>query len=208
MNSQEWMCLWYLRLNGYFTTPNFIAHRRGGTLTEVDILGVRFPHSIETADGTQFDDDQDLGIPGERIDVVFAEAKRNRIDELNGPWRDPSTRALDYVLRRAGMVPGAELATLAEHLYKHRKWVGPDHQVRIVVFADTIGDGLRKEEVAFVGWQQVLSFVRKRFTENDRLKAEHEAWDEFGQYLWKTLTGVAIPTAAELFDNWTTMECR
>ena len=95
MNSQEWMCLWYLRLNGYFTIPNFIAHRRAGPLTEVDILGVRFSHSIEIADGTQFDDDPNLGIPAERIDVVFAEAKRNRIDELNGPWRDPSTHALD-----------------------------------------------------------------------------------------------------------------
>jgi hypothetical protein len=109
-------------------------------------------------------------------------------------------------LRRVGVVAGTELATLAKHLYKHRKWLGANCQVRIVVFADTIGGNLQEEGVAFVRWQQVLSFVRKRFTENDRLKAEHEAWDEFGQYLWTALTGGTAPTPAELFDGWTTVK--
>src|ERR1035441_9470268 len=44
MNGHEWLALRYLRLNGYFTLPNFMAHRRGGALTEVDVLGVRFPY--------------------------------------------------------------------------------------------------------------------------------------------------------------------
>lgn len=47
----------YLRLNGYFTVPNFIVHAgddptrisagQVGNYTETDILGVRLPHSRE-----------------------------------------------------------------------------------------------------------------------------------------------------------------
>jgi hypothetical protein len=70
MNSSEWLCLWYLRLNGYFTLPNFIAHGRRGPLTEVDVLGIRLPHSTEFEDDTKV-----LDIPAERIDIVFAEAR-------------------------------------------------------------------------------------------------------------------------------------
>lgn len=49
----------YLRLNGYFTVPNFIVHAADdpgrvsagqvGNYTETDILGVRMPHSRRPA---------------------------------------------------------------------------------------------------------------------------------------------------------------
>jgi len=90
--------LWYLRLNGYFTMPNFYAHGRQGPLTEVDGLGARFPHSSE------FEDDPGLNIPQGGIDIVFAEAKGKQIEVLNGPWGSPEKGALDYVLKRVGVV--------------------------------------------------------------------------------------------------------
>src|SRR5437763_2513848 len=114
MNSSEWLGLWYLRLNGYFTLPNFVAHGRRGPLTEVDVLGARFPHSRE------FEDDPTLHIPADRIDIVFAEAKAKRIDELNGPWGSPEKGALDYVLKRVGLVKEEDLKALAEEIYTKR----------------------------------------------------------------------------------------
>src|SRR5882672_531543 len=103
MNGPEWLSLWYLRLNGYFTLPNFIAHGRSGPLTEVDVLGARFPHS------TELKDDPVLKIPQAGVDIVFAEAKRKTIEKLNGPWSSPDKGALDYVLRRIGVVPTDEV---------------------------------------------------------------------------------------------------
>ena len=72
MNSREWLCLWYLRLNGDFTLPNFYAHGRRGPLTEVDVLGVRFPLSRE------FDDDPALAIPLNALMLCSLRQKQNR----------------------------------------------------------------------------------------------------------------------------------
>jgi len=94
MSGHEWLALWYLRLNGYFTMPTFYAHGRHGPLTEVDVLGVRLPPSRE------FEDDPGLNISQDCIDIVFAEAKGKKIEALNGPWGSPEKGALDYVLKR------------------------------------------------------------------------------------------------------------
>src|SRR5712692_8838890 len=98
MNTLEQTALWYLRLNGYFTMPNFIAHGDGGPRTDVDVLGVRLPHSREYPDDTAR-----LQIPPQKIDVVFAESKAGRC-KLNGPWKAGGrNHALEYVLRRVGI---------------------------------------------------------------------------------------------------------
>ena len=197
MNGHEWLALWYLRLNGYLTTPNFIAHGRHGPLTEVDVLGVRFPHSAE------FEDDPQLNIPKDLIDIVLAEAKGKTIEALNGPWGAPEKGALDYVLRRVGVVPAEQVKGLAADLYARRSAAMDGYRVRIVCFADTISEELRKQGVTFVSWAQVLDFVRKRFWENERLKQEHEAWDDFGKYLWTTVMG-GKADADGLFHGWDT----
>src|SRR5438128_2340588 len=49
-NRFEALATWYLRFNGYFTTPDFTVHpdfrnQPGGT--DADVLAVRFPHSKE-----------------------------------------------------------------------------------------------------------------------------------------------------------------
>ena len=152
MNGPEWLSLWYLRLNGYFTLPNFIAHGRGGPLTEVDVLGVRFPYSEEA----EFEDDAALRIPNQGTDIVFAEAKTRQINVLNGPWGRPETGALDYVLRRVGILPEAQVAALAAALYVQRATQINGVTLRIICFAETIGDELREEGVTFIPWAQVL----------------------------------------------------
>lgn len=196
MNGHEWLALWYLRLNGYFTLPNFMAHRRGGALTEVDVLGVRFPYSQE------FEDDPNLEIAKDRTDIVFAEAKGQRIEELNGPWGSPEHGALDYVLKRVGVAPAAQVEELAKGLYAKRVADVDGYRIRIVAFADAISEELLKHGVTFVSWAQVLDFIRKRFQGNAKLKRDHEAWDEFGKYLWDAVMNGA--DADRLFHGWDT----
>lgn len=201
MNGHEWLALWYLRLNGYFTTPNFIAHGRLGPLTEVDVLGVRFPHSAE------FEDDPALGIPKDCVDIVFAEAKGKTIEALNGPWGSPEKGALDYVLRRVGVVPAEQVKEVAASLYEKRSAEIDGYRIRIVCLADTIGGELRKQGVTFISWTQAVDFIRRRFQGNARLKQEHEAWDDFGKYLWTTLMNRRID-ADGLFRGWDTRHQR
>ena len=96
----ETFVTWYLRFNGYFTTPSFVVHAgydptrisRGavGNLTEVDTLAVRLPFSREES-GIQFPTDRNLldGAEG-RFDVVTAEVKSGEGNSPNRIWRNGS----------------------------------------------------------------------------------------------------------------------
>jgi len=196
MNGSEWLCLWYLRLNGYFTIPNFYAHGRKGALAEIDMLGVRFPYS------TEFPDDPALSIPKEGIDMIFAEAKTKQIETLNGPWNSPERGALDYVLKRIGIVPSEKVAEVTKDLYTKRRASIQGGTVRIICFGESIGKELSTQGVTFLPWREVLVFVHKRFYNNDRLKADHEAWDLFGQYLWMRLSNHEVPDVDSFFAGW------
>lgn len=114
---------------------------------------------------------------------MFAEAKGKTIEALNGPWGSPEKGALDYVLKRAGVVPAEQVKGVAASLYAKRNAEIDGYRIRIVCFADTISEELLKQGVTFISWAQVLDFVRRRFDVYKQLKQEHEAWDEFGKYL-------------------------
>lgn len=181
--------------------PTFYAHGRRGPLTEVDVLGVRFPHS------TEFKDDSALQFPNDRIDIVLAEAKGKRIDVLNGPWGSPEKGALDYVLKRVGVVPAEQVKELTATLYTKRSAEIGGYRIRIVCFADTISEELRKEGVTFIPWAQALTFIQERFAENTKIKEDHPAWDDFGKYLWTTLTNGPVDSEA-FFHGWDTRSRR
>jgi len=198
MNASEWTCSWYLRLNGYFVAPNFIVHGRPSARTDVDVLAVRFPYSEES----NFKDDSELRLSHDRIDVVLAEAKSGPISSLNGPWSRPQKGALDYVLKRVGIAPKDDVSRLANDLYKHRSTTAEGFRVRILAFAESISDQLRDEGVIFIGWNQVLKFIHRRFRDNDQLKRDHVVWDKFGQYLWMQLSEGSVPPSRDFFSNW------
>lgn len=126
MNTLEQIALWYLRLNGYFTMPNYIAHAQDGAQTDVDVLGVRFPHSKEYPD-----DETILKFPADKIDVILAEAKAGEC-YLNGPWKGKSERRpLEWVLRRVGLVCEHEqVDAIAHEFYTHRRFPPPEASTR------------------------------------------------------------------------------
>ncbi len=202
MNSLEQLALWYLRLNGYFVMPNFIAHGEGGPRTDVDVLAVRFPHSTEYPDDTK-----QLQIPPKRIDVVFAESKTGRC-KLNGPWKNGGDQcALEYVLRRVGILGSNSLIlTAASQLYEKQRYENADYIIRIVCFGSQPNGKLA--HVTQVLWPDVLSFINRRFRTYIDKKAEHQHWDSFGQYLWGKLIGDVVPDITDIRDGWKTQSPR
>ncbi len=105
----------YLRLNGYFTVPNFIVHAADdptrklaehvGNVTETDILGVRMPHSHEVSGRLHIANDPQLvdGSAG-RFDVVIAEVKSGKGNTPNRVWRgSDSEKAATYIARFVGL---------------------------------------------------------------------------------------------------------
>lgn len=68
-NKFEQLALWYLRLNGYLTVPNFVLHpdTPGSERTDADLLAVRFPYSGEVA-----------GTPMRRDDILVRQDGKTR----------------------------------------------------------------------------------------------------------------------------------
>ena len=99
----EDLAYWYLRLNGLLTTTNFIVHPDRGRdqETDVDVLGVRFPHRAENLERPMKDDDFFVNIR-DRTLVAIAEVKSGRCD-LNGPWTNPRRRNMLRVLMAIGL---------------------------------------------------------------------------------------------------------
>lgn len=196
MDALAQLALWYLRLNGYFVTPNFIAHGDGGPRTDVDVLAVRFPHSQEYPDDTQR-----LHIPANKIDVVFAESKTGRC-KLNGPWKsDGNQQALEYVLRRVGIFENdIAILSAAKQLYDKRRYEDGVYVVRIVCLGAKRNRTLAG--VTQILWSDVILFINHRFQAHQAQKAEHQHWDSFGKYLWDKLSGDVVPSVTDILDGW------
>lgn len=196
MDTLEQLAVWYVRLNGYFATANFIAHGRGGPRTDVDVLAVRFPYSSEYPDDTER-----LQIPDGKVDFILAEAKAGMCC-LNGPWKAGGDRqALEYVLKRVGVLDGdAAVARAAQALYGTQRYEGRDYAVRIVCFGARTNQEL--PEVTQILWPDAISFIHRRFHQYRADKADHQHWDSFGRYLWGRLAGDGIPTIGDIVAGW------
>jgi hypothetical protein len=201
MNALEELAVWYLRLNGYFVIPNFIAHGRRSAQTDVDVLAVRFPHSEE------YPDDVDvLQIPPGKTDVVFAEVKRG-LCAINGPWKcGGDGKPLEYVLKRVGLLEPLKVQEAANELCAHRRYPpGKDlaksaYVIRIACFGSFKNGSLA--DVTQIMWPKVTAFIGNRFNQHPVYKADHDHWDRFGKFLWDSFEGDRSPTFEELVEGW------
>ena len=88
----ERLAYWYFRLNGFFTTENFIVHPDQGRdqRTDADLLVVRFAHRAENLQ-RPMEDDLRVVSCNTFANVIIAEVKTGEC-RLNGPWIDPVRR--------------------------------------------------------------------------------------------------------------------
>ena len=105
-NKYERFVVAYLRLNAYFTVPNFIVHAgddpgrissgQVGNYTETDVLAVRMPYSREVTGKLRVANHDSLvdGIAG-KMDVVIAEVKSGKDNKPNPVWRDGNAEQVE-----------------------------------------------------------------------------------------------------------------
>ncbi len=108
----------YLRLNGYMTLSEFEVQRRDKkgrfkTVTDVDVMGIRFPGDIYIGDPHQTEDcemllidDPVLELEPDTIDVIVGEVKQGQA-ELNPGIKDHGV--LHSVLRRMEWIYDTDL---------------------------------------------------------------------------------------------------
>lgn len=185
--NSEALAYWYLRLNGFLTTTNFIVHpdQGGNQETDADVLGVRFPYRAENLTRPMKDHKTILGEPG-KAHIVIAEVKSGRC-ALNGPWTNPHRKNMVRVLRAIGMFQTKEADEAARLIYETGSYSNQRYNVSIVCFGREVSEevGERYPNVRQIIWAETLAFIYSRFREYRRQKASHPQWDNTGHDLWQ-----------------------
>jgi hypothetical protein len=182
-NRFELLATWYLRFNGYFTTPDFTVHpdfRRQAGGTDADVLAVRFPHSEEYQRRFNFVRDPDLVRP-DRTDFLICEVKAGRCDINQKTWRDPARENVEYVIRWMGFESdAARIKALAKEVYEQGECNLPEKHmcVRFVCFGSEGNAELKAQfpRVHEVYHPRVIGFLRDRFSTGCN-QITRENWD-------------------------------
>lgn len=185
INSEK-LAYWYLRLNGFLTTTNFIVHPDTGReqRTDVDILGCRFPHRSEFLQNPMIDDELFTNNNGKTF-IVIAESKRS-ICNLNGPWTDPERENMHRVIHAIGAFPNFEIVIVANRLYESGRYENENTIISLLCFGKYRNEELNSNyiEIPQLLWEDVLSFIYNRFHQYREQKITHPQWDREGHLLW------------------------
>jgi hypothetical protein len=155
----------YLRVNDYFVVTELELHEETPhgfrTLTDVDVLAVRFPSAPGTAhyhggEGAvecllAGNVDPALGAATDRCDVIIGEVKRGEA-AFNPALRDP--RVLHAVLRRLGDAARAPLDHVVDQLARRGRTLTPAAQIRLVAFGahGSVANGVVVRHDYMVDW--------------------------------------------------------
>ncbi len=170
----------YLRLNGYFTLPEFqVQHPVPGqpgkfeTATDLDILAVRFPWAAETVGRHQLAgeepreillaDDPVLAVIRDVPDILIGEVKEGA-SELNRRLRTPEV--LHAALRRTGCCPEEHIAQVSALLLQQGEaLITPHHgvacRVRLASFCGYVEEP-RAPAVLTITLGHILHFIEDR----------------------------------------------
>jgi len=185
---------WYLRLNGFLSIPNFVVHpdRAGNQLTDVDVIGVRFPFRSELLENPMIDDDP-FTREKQRPFVVIAEMKSG-LCQLNRPIRDGNRDVLHRILSSVGMLEHHEIEGAIAGLQETGCYYSDRYDVRFLALGEQVNEDLREShpDALQITWYQVLTFIYQRFQSYRGLKWDHPQWDRAGRFLWEA--------AAQLHD--------
>lgn len=203
----ERLAFWFLRLNGFLTIPNFVVHPDGPNdvgaypqQTDVDVLGVRFPHRAENRLRPM--PDFELFTREQRPLVVLSEVKTRQCG-LNGPWTDPARENMQKVLLGGGFRPSEQVEEIAQSLYRAGLWQDKELCIRIVCFGERWNGGLHRShpDVPQLLWKtDVLPFVFQRFDQYGLEKKMHHQWDEDAKRLFEVAAAMRGADSKQFAD--------
>lgn len=180
----ESLAYWYLRLNGFMTTQNFILHNDDSSVprTDADIFGVRFPLRREL----EFDDDVQFRNQAKKPFFIVGEIKRGEC-RLNGPWTDPKKENMQYLLKAIGAFDSSSIQIIAEALYDRFEFEDENYRIQMVAIGARNNNEYLERRPAPTQWlfENILHFVHKRMNDYWTQKREHQNWDRTGKLLYE-----------------------
>lgn len=182
----EVLALWYLRLNGVFTIPNFVLHpaRRGSARTDADIAGVRYPFRAEFGGPPQLDDEWFEAQPMKPC-AILAEVKTGDC-AINGPWSSPATGNVEQVLSDLGWYPQDEIPAAALALYESGRYEGTSLLCSLFCVGNSPSAAIHEQYplVPQRTWSSIINWIFDRFDRHRQLKTDHDQWDAAGRTIW------------------------
>lgn len=163
----------YLQLNGYFTTAEYpimemTANREYRTITDIDILGFRFPTSshqvvMHTRPEVGISEpDPDLAIPTDRIDMIIGEVKEGKVG-INAGAIEPMV--LRAVMLRFGCLSD-DLDDVLGALKEHGSaTMRSGYQIRLIAFGAMPPGGV-VPPCRIISLGHVLSFLQQYVRDN------------------------------------------
>src|SRR5467141_143698 len=207
MSTSEQLASWFFRLNGCAIIQNFIVHPdspRGSQRTDLDVLGVRFPHRAERLEsGTPFEDHPALCEPRDgRTLIILVEVKTSQC-AVNGPWTERSKGNMQRVLRAVGAFPEHEIESIAGGLYETGKASSDRTVVKMFAVGSEIPpSGSLTSECVPLTWREILAFIHGRMRKYWQVKAQHDQWDAVGNDLYKSAVENYFDDQKGFIDHW------
>lgn len=161
---------WYLRFNAYFTIDSFVVHAaddtnriRDGIVaphTEVDIIAVRMPYSVEMAGNLRIANHKVLvGGQNERFDVVIAEVKSGNNNRPNSIWRNKNLEPIRYVIRFVGLLGDQEIEKAVKDLSERYYFESEKVRIRYIIFAYNQNPHYFDLGVNFITFSEMVDFL-------------------------------------------------
>jgi len=186
----ERLAYWFLRLNGFLTTTNFVVHRDEGhgQHTDVDVLAIRFPHRSENQIRPM--QDHPSLVDETRIQLVLAEAKLADCG-FNLSWLEPDRGNMRRILAAVGAFSGERLEQVCEGIYRTGEWTDGTYWVRLVAFGErrtrTMAHSALGQVPQFRWREDVLPFIHERFWSYREEKWYHGQWDDDAKQLFRAM---------------------
>jgi hypothetical protein len=184
----EDLALWYFRLNGFFTIPNFVIHPDYGSdqRTDIDIFGVRFPNRQELLVNSMEDDSILTNLSNNKILIILAEVKTQKM-KINESWTDKLKENMQRALNALGIFPISDRENIANNLYLNGFFENDTAKITWVCIGDMINKKITKNfpSVPVITHNQIFNFIYSRFKKYHNVKASHNQWDAVGKNLFK-----------------------
>jgi len=185
----EKLAYWYFRLNGFLTIENFVVHPDSGSAqrTEIDIIAARFPYRVELpSNENPMQDDKRLMLKPDKIRIILAEVKKGMC-KLNPALKNPDKENLQQIISSVGPFEREKIDVVSCKLYKRGYYEDENFLLSLCCLGQNANHDISNQlpKVPQLTWDNVLSFIYKRFNRYEIYKRQHQQWDSTGQNLYK-----------------------
>ena len=175
----------YLRVNGYFTVSEYpiLAATRGGfrTVTDLDILAVRFPGAGVHPAGWRVAHDETLALPDPALGIAAGQADmlvgevKEGLASLNAAATDPDVLSAALVRFGCSSLRDAAHAVTALLREGHATLPG-QHRIRLIAFGSMVNENAAHAYKA-ISLGHVVAFLRRYLSEHWDLVRHSETKD-------------------------------